>query len=132
MITLLLTLPAYAAPCVDAITDEAHEYATYQIDSSGGVEIAIPGDDWWTVAIHCGPVSLRGSRVPWWAEDLTPGTSRVGGGTGAGMDPYPVVAAITFDPWGPTTYVTIPAATPSGVAYLAVDSEAGYQVRVNP
>ena len=117
MSALMLTLTAYAAPCVDAITDEAHEYATYQIDTSGGVEIAIPGDDWWTVAIHCGPVSLRGSRV--------------GGGTGAGMDPYPIVSAITFDPWGPTTYVTIPTATPSGVAYLAVDSEAGYQVRVS-
>ena len=126
-IALMYAGDAHAAPCVDAITDEPHETVTYEIDAKGSTVVTVPDAEWWDVAVHCGSVSLRGSRAPSWADDLLAGQSQLSGGTGSG---FGVVASITFDPWGPVTIV-IPMEMSQGMSYTEVTGEGeGYRVRV--
>ncbi len=128
MIATLLAIAAHAAPCVDAITDEPHETVTYEIDAKGSTVVTVPDAEWWDVAVHCGSVSLRGSRAPSWADDLLAGQSQLSGGTGSG---FGVIASITFDPWGPVTQIVIPITSAVGDGYAEVTGEGeGYRVRV--
>jgi len=117
MITLL-TLTAYASePCVDAITDEPHEWLTWEATSTGIVIRQTDGPIAAPVAAHCGWVSLRTSSVPEWG-DMTPGhIYSVGGGTGAGMGE--VVAS--------DGAISIPDTLPAGLYYI----HEALKVRIN-
>jgi len=119
MITLLLTLTAYASePCVDAITDDPHEWLTWEANSTGIVIRQTDGPVAAPIAAHCGWVSLRTSSVPEWG-DMTPGHMyAVGGGTGAGMG-----AVVASD-----GAISIPDTIPAGLYY--VHGEA-LKVRIN-